>query len=113
MCPALDAKQCLDAAGITYGVLCDTRFSGIVITNSGKKERMVKKMMEREMEEEMVVEKRDITGTFNNCADFCNAYNDEDATPCMGVAFDGGYCMAYDTITGTFGMEGEIAALRQ
>jgi len=32
---------------------------------------------------------------------------------CLGVAFAGGYCMAFDAVSGTFNAPGEIAALRQ
>ncbi|TKA68203.1 hypothetical protein B0A55_09373 [Friedmanniomyces simplex] len=114
MCPALNGKSCVDADGDVYGVLCDTRFSGTVITNSGKKEKAKKGRMIRgqSMDAESELDKRDFTGTFDGCADFCNSYDDLSA-PCTGVAYQGGYCMVFDTITGTFAQAGGIAAVRQ
>ncbi|KAK0940405.1 hypothetical protein LTR29_007993 [Friedmanniomyces endolithicus] len=114
MCPSLNGKDCTDANGDSYGVLCDTRFSGTVITNSGKM-KMKEKMRIRGQnmgEEQAELEKRDYTGTFDGCADFCDSYDDPSA-PCTGVAYQGGYCMAYDTITGTFAQVGGIAAVRK
>ncbi|KAK1810125.1 hypothetical protein LTR12_015521 [Friedmanniomyces endolithicus] len=114
MCPSLNGKDCTDANGDSYGVLCDTRFSGTVITNSGKM-KMKEKMRIRGQnmgEEQAELEKRDYTGTFDGCADFCDSYDDP-SSPCTGVAYQGGYCMAYDTITGTFAQVGGIAAVRK
>ncbi|KAK3071362.1 hypothetical protein LTR53_008767 [Teratosphaeriaceae sp. CCFEE 6253] len=108
MCPALDGEYCVDAAGDMYGVLCNTRFSGTVITNSGK--LRLRERDPSDVEEELG--KRAYSGTFDNCADFCDSYDDPSA-PCTGVAYHNGYCMSYDTITGTFTQAGGIAAVRQ
>ncbi|KAK5125495.1 hypothetical protein LTR85_000606 [Meristemomyces frigidus] len=108
----MSGQSCTDSEGVTYGIICDTRFSGIVITNSGKKFLLERdedlKYIEAEMHAEK--EKRDFTGTFDNCAGFCDTY---DVNSCGGVAFEGGYCMAYDTVTGTFSSVSGLAALRQ
>ena len=78
-----------------YGILCNTHFSGIVITNAGKFMEMVK---------------RSYTGTFEGCTAFCNVYN---STLCTGVTFENGGCLAYDVVSGTFpNPEGGFAALR-
>lgn len=58
------------------------------------------------------VEKRDYTATFEGCSGFCDDYEDP-AAFCTGVAYNRGYCMAYDTITGTFHAAGQVAALKQ
>jgi len=71
MCPNLDGKSCIDSLGHVYGVLCDTRFSGVVLTNSGKKLMMEKERRDDEasglgsemvLNEGGVLEKRDFTG---------------------------------------------------
>ena len=62
---------------MTYGVLCNTRFSGVVITNSGKKYLLEREEdFKRIAEEETYagVKKRDYAGTFDNCAGFCDTY---------------------------------------
>jgi hypothetical protein len=113
MCPANDGKTCIDADGIRYGVLCGYRFSGNVITNFGRKKFLLDrdngggKNMRRRM-----LEERDYVGTFEYCSEFCDVYSDLSAY-CMGVGYHGGYCMAYDNITGTFPQVGGIAAVRQ
>ncbi|KAK0251460.1 hypothetical protein LTR91_016246 [Friedmanniomyces endolithicus] len=116
MCPSLNGKDCTDANGDSYGVLCDTRFSGTVITNSGKARLRMRGqgavVGAAEEVEEGGLGKRDFTGSFDGCADFCDSYDDPSA-PCTGVAFQGGYCMAFDTITGTFAQVGGIAAVRK
>lgn len=58
------------------------------------------------------VDKREYTQTFDGCAGFCDNYNDP-AAFCTGLAYYGGYCMAYDAITGTFHTPDAIAAIRQ
>ncbi|KAK4539809.1 hypothetical protein LTR36_010343 [Oleoguttula mirabilis] len=108
----MSGKTCTDTGGVTYGILCATRFSGIVITNSGKKFLLERDEDFEQIEAEMRGgrEKRDYTGTFDNCAGFCDTY---DKASCGGVGFQGGYCMAYDTVTGTFSSGNGVAALRQ
>ena len=93
-CPSDDSGRCVDLEDVVYGILCNTRFSGTVITTSGKL---------------AVKEKRAYTGSFEGCTEFCDAYN---KTECTGVAYADGECMAYDTITGTFSDPG-LAAIRQ
>ncbi|KAK6382536.1 hypothetical protein LTR65_010507 [Meristemomyces frigidus] len=77
MCPAMSGKTCTDTGGVTYGILCATRFSGIVITNSGKKFLLERDEDFEQIEAEMRGgrEKRDYTGTFDNCAGFCDTYD--------------------------------------
>lgn len=47
-------------------------------------------------------------GSFELCAGFCDTYTD-----CKGIHYSGGFCMAYDTITGSFVDPNGIAAVRQ
>ncbi|KAK3076055.1 hypothetical protein LTR53_000100 [Teratosphaeriaceae sp. CCFEE 6253] len=97
---ALNGKYCVDAGGDKYGILCNIQFSGMVITNSGKKT-----LMERipgEADGPMSdIAKRTYAGSFDNCVEFCDEYEDPSA-PCMDVAYHDGYCKSYGTITGTF-----------
>ncbi|KAI6914649.1 hypothetical protein KC318_g1864 [Hortaea werneckii] len=118
MCPALNGQTCLDPQRQSYGVLCNTRFSGIVITTSGKKYLMEREEdLERIKLEDMymgtaegtVVEKRDFQGNFTNCAGFCDGYP---ADVCVGVYYEGGWCMAYSSVSGTFSSPYGMAALR-
>jgi len=51
-----------------------------------------------------------LIGTFDGCAGYCDTMFQNE---CLGVAFAGGYCMAFDAVSGTFNAPGEIAALRQ
>jgi hypothetical protein len=103
----------VDSEGVVYGVLCSTLFSGIVITNSGKflakNKRSCKYriMAEWELAEQCALSD---TGTLEGCTAFCNTYNN---TICTGVTYQGGDCLAYDVITGTFpNPAGGFAALR-
>lgn len=111
MCPDLDHKLCTDSSGQTYGVLCSTRLSGTVITNSGKRV-MVKRGAEAAEERSRDIDKRDYTETFDGCGGFCDDF-DEPSAFCTGVSYSGGYCMAFAAITGTFDTPGQIAAIRQ
>lgn len=112
----------MDTLGDIYGVLCDVRFSGVVITTSGKKllkEREGAELERRHIgdvkvaerdESDQSVEKRSYAGSFNICAMSCGAFN---RTLCPGLVYEDGYCMAYDKIQGSFNSPGFIAALRQ
>ena len=51
MCPDLDHKTCKDSMGKSYGVLCDTRFIGNIITTSGKRKRVDQ---ERDLEDAFI-----------------------------------------------------------
>ena len=62
MCPALNSATCVDGAGVVYGVLCDTQFSGVVITNSGKKFLLEWAGRREVVDEDDELEKRDYTG---------------------------------------------------
>ncbi|TKA28888.1 hypothetical protein B0A50_03299 [Salinomyces thailandicus] len=130
MCPSLEGQTCVDALGQKYGILCRTRFSGIVITTSGKKflmereedfEGLMRRDVEEgeegegadgkgEFEEVGVLERRDYQGNFTNCVGSCDGYA---ADTCVGVYYEHGYCMAYDMVTGTFNSPYGMAALRQ
>ena len=97
ICRDAEKGLCEDSNGITYGILCDTMLSGIVITNSGKFLREKRK--------------RSYTGTFRNCLRFCDDYSELE---CAGVSYEDGYCQAYDSITGVFhNPAGGFAAMRQ
>ncbi|KAK1086414.1 hypothetical protein LTR33_001578 [Friedmanniomyces endolithicus] len=110
MCPALNGKYCVDAGGDKYGILCNIQFSGMVITNSGKK--LLMERIPGEADGPMSdIAKRTYAGSFDNCAEFCDEYDDPSA-PCMDVAYHDGYCKSYGTITGTFSLAGGIAAVR-
>lgn len=106
-----------------YGVLCQTFFSGGVITTSGRRRKdrraEVRRAEDRRPEVEVVVKddddaplvKRSFTGSFAGCMAFCDAY---DARLCKGVSFREGYCIAYDGISGTFqDRMGGFAAVRR
>ncbi|CAK3834566.1 Hypothetical predicted protein [Lecanosticta acicola] len=112
MCPALNGQRCQDSSGATYGVLCDQRFSGTIITSSGK-HKMEKMMVPQEEEgegEDAVLAKRNYAGTLAICLDFCEQYT---AQRCVGVDYTGGYCKAYSNILGTLSAGGQIAMVRQ
>ena len=79
------------------GIVCNIRLIGVVITDSGRFLEMEK-------------EKRTYTGTFDGCTAFCDSYNED---LCVGVAYDGGDCKAYDQITGSFVEDGTWFAIRQ
>lgn len=85
MCPSQNGGNCVDSQGVSYGILCDTRFSGIVITTSGKKFLLEREEDMKQLEvEEMygAKEKRDYAGTFDNCAGFCDTYDKAVSTSC-------------------------------
>ncbi|KAM0714314.1 hypothetical protein Q7P37_010101 [Cladosporium fusiforme] len=128
MCPSLDKKTCKDEMGKSYGVLCDTRFIGIVITTSGKHKRedegrdleeaalAASSLGEREVEgsllEDRELDARTYTRTFNGCADYCDMFA---VDSCLGFRFNAGFdgnCQALASITGSFRAIGEIAAVR-
>lgn len=128
MCPDLNEKACKDEMGNSYGVLCDTRFSGIIITTSGKHKRedegrdleeaalAASSLGEREAEsallEDRELDARAYTRTFNGCADYCDMFAIDS---CLGVSFNAGFegnCQALASITGSFNAPGEIAAVR-
>jgi hypothetical protein len=104
--------------GSIWGIICNARLSGLVITASGKRKRLDS----QEDLDAMVLEERDAaageleertyTGTFDGCAGYCDMASISD---CEGVSFNVGYgrnCMAYDVVDGQFAAEGGIAALR-
>ena len=104
MCPQLNNRQCVDSLGDTYGVLCDTRLSGLVITTAGKK------MAVRNEEDVAELEKRALTANFDGCGAYCGNY---DRDVCKGMSYERGVCMSYNQITGSFSAPGAIAAVRQ
>lgn len=120
----------MDDMGNSYGVLCDTRFSGNIITTSGKRKRedetrdlheaalAASSLGEREAEmQEALLEGRELdartyTRTFNGCADYCDMF---EVDSCVGVSFNAGFegnCQALSSIEGSFDAPGEIAAVR-
>ncbi|KAK5109456.1 hypothetical protein LTR62_007016 [Meristemomyces frigidus] len=112
--PGLNGQTCLDASGVEYGIICNTQFYGTVITNSGKV-RLLRGREDLWEEEAMggAGRKRDYAGFFEDCADFCDNYDPSQPSNCVGAAYERGYCMAFDTITGTYQKAGGIAAIRQ
>jgi len=82
---------------------------GIAIDSSGK--RLLLGREDGPDETETVIDQRDYAGSFASCVDFCDNYGVP--SYCTGVAYDRGYCMSYDTITGTYQHAGGIAAVRQ
>ncbi|KAK5706587.1 hypothetical protein LTR97_001577 [Elasticomyces elasticus] len=113
MCPAQDGKTCVDSGGTEYGVLCNARLSGTVITVSGKKLLMERhRGRTEEAKAAAELDKRVFTATFDNCGDYCDNYDDPNA-PCIGISYHDGQCMAYAEITGSFAQTGNIAAIRK
>lgn len=106
MCPSYGGATCIDADGIVYGIICNTRLGGIVIVDSGKllKEREA----EADPEPEGALQQRSYTGTFEGCTGFCNTYN---RTYCVGVSYEQGSCQAFDLVNGNFPGPG-FAAMR-
>lgn len=125
--------------GGVYGILCDTRWSGIVITTSGKQKRIdeasvaeerealeaAAALVERaeagagqevklgEIHAEAELEARTYTGTFDGCTSYCDMF---DKNTCVGVSYNNGFagiCWNMDTISGSFVAPGQIAAVRQ
>ncbi|EMC96977.1 hypothetical protein BAUCODRAFT_434806 [Baudoinia panamericana UAMH 10762] len=113
LCNITDHQHCIDNDSVRYGILCNIRFSGTEITNSGR--RLVRERERRQdvdesnLMEDSSLEEREYTGSFNACSDFCNDYG----TACQGLMFRNGYCTVFDSITGTFSEGGSVAALRQ
>ena len=138
MCPSLNNQACTDSMGGVYGVLCDARWSGIVITTSGKTKRIDRQSAEREEQESLAaaalladrvesglklgvrdaaaeaeLEARTFTGTFDGCATYCDMF---DKKACVGVSYNNGFagnCWSMDQISGSFVAPGQIAAVRQ
>lgn len=123
MCPDVDYKTCKDSMGISYGVLCDTRFIGNIITTSGKRKRVdqerdleeaalaANSLGEREAEAEAEINARTFTRTFDGCADACDMVNG-----CVGMSFNAGFegnCQSLSSIEGSFPAVGEVAAVKQ
>lgn len=116
--------------GNSYGVLCDTRFVGIIITTSGKRKRAdeerdlheaalaASSLGEREAEaeadvslEDHEINARTFTRTFDGCADACDMVDG-----CVGMSFNAGFagnCQSLAAIEGSFAAAGEVAAVKQ
>lgn len=126
MCPSLNGQECQDVAGSLWGIICDARLSGLVITTSGKHKEARRVDSESSFNEAALeleeraeaategreVEKRTYTGSFAGCADYCDMTS---TVLCVGVSYNSGYngnCMAYDVIDGQFAAPGNIAAIR-
>ncbi|KAK5723256.1 hypothetical protein LTR15_004953 [Elasticomyces elasticus] len=111
--PAFATNTPTPSGGTEYGVLCNARLSGTVITVSGKK-LLMERHRGRTEEAKAVAEldKRVFTATFDNCGDYCDNYDDPNA-PCIGISYHDGQCLAYAEITGSFAQTGNIAAVRK
>ena len=116
--------------GTSYGILCDTRFIGNIITTSGKHKRGEEARdleeaalaasplgaREAEAEADVSLEDREInartfTRTFEGCADACDMVDG-----CMGMSFNAGFagnCQSLSSIEGSFPAVGEVAAIKQ
>lgn len=114
-----------------YGVLCDTRFAGIIITTSGKRKRKRSDGQEaaeqqRGLQEAALLDERDAallledrelgartyTGSFDGCVSHCDEF---DVSNCLGVSFNAGFagnCQSLASIDGSFRAPGEVAAVR-
>ena len=113
LCPTNDGKECIDEAGVVYGVICNTQLSGVVITTSGKKERRSCEFLVHTLDAglEHITNRPIVTGSVAGCLAFCDTYS---SNYCMGVYYTHGDCLAYDTITGTFSdPSGGFVAIRQ
>jgi hypothetical protein len=123
MCPEVDHKTCKDSMGTSYGVLCDTRFIGNIITTSGKHKRVdqerdleeaalaANSLGQREAEAEAEIDARTFTGTLEGCADACDMVDG-----CVGMSFNAGFagnCQSLSSIEGSFPAVGEVAAIKQ
>jgi hypothetical protein len=132
MCPDVDHKTCIDGMGMSYGILCDTRFIGNIITTSGKHKRgeevrdleeaalaassLGAREVEAEAEADMSLEDREInartfTKTFVGCTDACDMVDG-----CVGMTFNAGFagnCQSLSSIEGSFPAVGLVAAVKQ
>lgn len=138
----MNKKSCVDSMGGVYGILCDTRWSGIVITTSGKTKRVDEESVaeeereaitaaaalveraeagkemklglgERDADAEAELAARTYTGTFDGCTTYCDMF---DVNTCVGVSYNNGFagnCWSMDSISGSFSAPGQIAAIRQ
>ncbi|KAI5365344.1 hypothetical protein Slin14017_G052340 [Septoria linicola] len=98
LCPSQDRQTCQDSFGAIYGVTCDHRFSGTVITSFGK--HRARDMMG----------KRYNSGTLDACLGFCDHY---DGMSCIGNDFRDGECANYAAVFGTIAEVGKLALWRQ
>lgn len=99
LCPSQNGQVCQDSLEATYGVLCDTRFSGTIIVSSGKHKEKAKK------------QRRHYAGTLDNCSGFCDMFS---AANCVGLDYgQDGFCLSYAEIFGTLESPGEVALVRQ
>lgn len=112
--------------GNSYGVLCDTRFIGNIITTSGKRDLAEGRREEgRDLEEAALLGSREaeaeadpndinartFTRTFDGCADACDMVEG-----CVGMSFNAGFagnCQSLSAIMGSFEAVGEVAAIKQ
>jgi hypothetical protein len=127
MCPDVDHQTCKDSMGTSYGILCDTRFIGNIITTSGKRKRvdqerdleeaalaansLGEREAEADAEAEAEINARTFTRTFDGCADACDMVDG-----CVGMSFNAGFegnCQSLSTIEGSFPAVGEVAAIKQ
>lgn len=90
VCPALNNDACLDVGGQTYGISCDTTFSGLVAFPLRHRPRA-------------------FTSTFTACLASCDAEGG-----CHGVSYSdiGSSCLLFGSINGTKAQSGSTAARR-
>ena len=91
--------------GAVYGIICDNKFSGTVITSFGKKHRRAAEIGQRSGE----VGKRINVNTLDACLGFCDQY---DMSLCLGSDYQGGTCMNYAAFFGTIPAVGRMAFVR-
>ncbi|TKA81604.1 hypothetical protein B0A55_03560 [Friedmanniomyces simplex] len=106
VCPLLDHDACIDAAGSTYGIICDSTLTGLVaFPPTPPRQKRGGKLQPREY-----------TSTFTACLALC----DQMGGGCRGVSWSeqgvgdgsGGNCLVYGGVTGVEGVNGTIAARR-
>ncbi|KAK0928462.1 hypothetical protein LTR57_002657 [Friedmanniomyces endolithicus] len=102
VCPILDHEVCVDAAGSTYGIICDSTLTGLVAFPPALKKKRGDGLHPREY-----------TLTFMACLAVC----DQMGGGCRGVSWSeqsggGGDCLVYGGIAGVEGRNGTVAARR-
>ncbi|KAK1065520.1 hypothetical protein LTR12_004017 [Friedmanniomyces endolithicus] len=102
VCPLLDHGVCVDAAGSTYGIICDSTLTGLVAFPPAVKQKR-----------DETLHPREYTLTFTACLAVC----DQMGGGCRGVSWSeqsggGGDCLVYGGVTGVEGRNGTVAARR-
>ncbi|KAK1067530.1 hypothetical protein LTR74_006391 [Friedmanniomyces endolithicus] len=102
VCPLLDHDVCVDAAGSTYGIICNSTLTGLVAFPPTLMQKRGEDLRPREYKQ-----------TFTACLAVC----DQMGGGCRGVSWSeqsggGGDCLVYGGVTGVEGRNGSVAARR-